>query len=150
MGIQKVDREGQVVPFVHYAQHEDGPVALGWLRASHRELDPLSSTEWQPVHPHRREEKLRPGEVLPLEIEIWPSGTRFEAGDRLRLVIQGCDLQEYPRHVPYARHEATVNVGRHVVWGGGRFDSYLLVPSSWCRPSCSRYCRALAEVLEAV
>jgi len=128
VGIQKVRPDGQVVPFIHYAQYEDGPVALGWLRASHREVDLVASTEWQPVHPHRREEKVHPGEAVPLEIEIWPSGTRFEAGDRLRLVLQGRDIQDYPRHLPYARHEATVNVGRHVVWGGGRFDSVLVVP----------------------
>ena len=85
VGVQKVDRQGQVVPFIHYAQNEDGPVALGWLRASHRELDLTRSTEGQPVHTHRRELKVRPGEVVPLEIEIWPSGTRFEAGERLRL-----------------------------------------------------------------
>lgn len=128
VGVQKVDRQGQVVPYIHYAQNEDGPVALGWLRASHRELDLTRSTEGQPVHTHRRELKVRPGEVVPLEIEIWPSGTRFEAGERLRLIIQGRDIQEYPPSRVYFRHEATVNRGRHAVYGGGQYDSYLVLP----------------------
>ncbi len=40
VGIQKFDRRGEIVPFVFYAMLENGPVALGWLRASHRDLDP--------------------------------------------------------------------------------------------------------------
>lgn len=128
VAIQKLDATGQIVPFIHYAQFEDGPVALGWLRASHRELDPEQSTEYQPVLAHRRELKLSEDEIVPLEIEIWPSGTRFEAGEKLRLIIQGSDIYQYPRELVYARHEDTVNKGRHLIYTGGPYDSYLLVP----------------------
>ena len=41
----KLDADGNQVGFPYYAQFEDGPVAVGWLRASHRELDPERSTE---------------------------------------------------------------------------------------------------------
>jgi len=128
VGIEKLDGDGNAVPFVHYSQYEDGPAALGWLRASHRELDLMRTTEWQPVHTHRRELKVEPGEVVPLDIEIWASGTRFRAGERLRLVIQGHDIQDYPHHQAYGRHERTVNRGRNFVWGGGGYDSYLVIP----------------------
>ncbi len=128
VGIQKLDRDGQLVTFPHYAQYDDGPVALGWLRASHRALDPVRSTELQPFHRHEQEEKLRPGEPVAVDIEIWPSGTRFEAGETLRLIVQGRDIQEYPPGRVYARHEATVNRGRHLVLSGGPYDSYLVVP----------------------
>ena len=57
---------------------------------------PAKSTEWQPVHPHTREQKIPPGEIVPLDIEIWPSGTLFEAGETLRLIVQGGDLNRYP------------------------------------------------------
>jgi uncharacterized protein len=60
--------------------------------------------------------------------QIWPSGTAFAAGDTLRLVIQGSDIYRYPEPLVYARHEATVNVGRHVIHAGGEWDSFLLVP----------------------
>jgi putative CocE/NonD family hydrolase len=130
VGLHKLDRDGNVVPFAYYAQFDDGPVALGWLRASHRELDPAKSTDWQPVHPHTREQKFKPGEIVPLDIEIWPSGTRFAAGEKLRLIVQGTDLNRYAKDkVPvYFRHEATVNKGRHTVHAGAAYDSYLLVP----------------------
>jgi len=130
VGLYKFDAHGQFVPFPFYSFFDDGPVALGWLRASHSELDPDRSTEYQPVLAHRRARKLEAGEVVPLEIEIWPSGTHFEAGSRLRLIVQGTDLQKYSKHraFVYFRHEDTVNSGRHIVYTGGKYDSHLLVP----------------------
>jgi predicted acyl esterase len=131
VGLHKLDKNGQLVPFAYYAQFDDGPVALGWLRASHRELDPQRSTEWQPVHPHTREQKIPPGEIVPLDIEIWPSGTLFEAGETLRLIVQGDDLNRYSTQIApvYFRHKnASVNKGRHTIHTGGQYDSYLLVP----------------------
>lgn len=128
VAVQKLDANGEIVPFAFYAQFEDGPVALGWLRASHRERDPDQSTDYQPVLAHQRALPLTPGEPTPLDIEIWPSGTRFEAGEGLRLVVQGSDIYDYPKPSVYARHEDLVNRGEHVIHAGGRFDSHLLVP----------------------
>lgn len=130
VGLQKLDARGAIVPFPYYAQFDDGPVALGWLRASHRALDPEKSTAWQPVHTHTAEQKLEVGEIVPLEIEIWPSGTRFAAGETLRLVIRGDDINRYSKDVApvYFRHEASVNKGRHTIHLGGPYDSHLLVP----------------------
>ncbi len=130
VGLQKLDANGVIVPFPFYAQFDDGPVALGWLRASHRELDTNKSTPWQPVHTHTREQKLAPGQIVPLEIEIWPSGTSFATGETLRLIIQGDDINRYAREIApvYFRHEASVNRGRHALHVGGSYDSHLLVP----------------------
>jgi hypothetical protein len=129
VAIQKLTRDGEVVPFVFYALFENGPAALGWLRASHRELDMSRSTPEQPVHPHTRERLLEPGERVPLEIEIWPSSTLFQAGEGLRLVVQGQDvMREGLPNAPFARHENTRNAGTHVLHTGGSFDSHLLVP----------------------
>jgi len=44
------------------------------------------------------------GEIVPLEIEIWPSATLFEAGTSLQVTIQGHDAARYPAF----RHEAEV------------------------------------------
>ena len=128
VAIQKLDLSGKLVPFTLYAQFEDGPVALGWLRVSHREIDTDRSTEYQPVLAHQRELKVRPGDVAAVDVEIWPSGTTFVAGETLRLVIQGSDIYRYPEPLVYARHEDSVNVGAHTIHSGGERDSYLLVP----------------------
>lgn len=131
VAIQKIDRNGELVGFHYYASFDTGPVALGWLRASHRELDLERSRPEQPVHTHRREQMLVPGEFVPLEIEIWPSSTLFRAGERLRVLVQGSDVYPYPNRaagLPLALHQDTRNRGRHLIRTGGSHDSHLLVP----------------------
>ena len=131
VAIQKVDRNQELVGFHYYASFDTGPVALGWLRASHRGLDGKLSTPEQPIQHHLREEPLTPGEVVPVEIEIWPSSTLFRKGEVLRVLVKGSDIYSYPHRapgLPLALHEDTRNKGVHVLWTGGRFDSHLLVP----------------------
>ena len=128
VGVQKLDAHGGLVPFSFLNALEDGPVALGWLRVSHRELDTKRSTPEQPWHTHRIEQRLKPGEVVPVEIEIWPSGTRFAPGEQLRVLVQGSDIQQYPPGVVSMAHSVTRNIGTHVIHAGGRYDSFLLVP----------------------
>jgi predicted acyl esterase len=128
IAIQKFDRRGKYVPFAAFSALEDGPVALGWLRASHRELDAERSTPHQPWLLHRRRLKLRPGVPVPVDIEIWPSSTRFAAGEKLRVVVQGNDIYKYARWIVLARHPKTINAGTHVIHTGGNYDSHLLVP----------------------
>jgi len=95
---------------------------------SHRELDKEKSTPYQPVHAHRREIKLKPREIVPVEIEIWPSCTRFEKGETLRVLVQGSDIYYYPYERHTNVHTATVNKDEHVIYTGGKYDSHLLVP----------------------
>ena len=130
VAIQKLDSAGNLIPFTFYATSEDGPVALGWLRASHRALDPERSTPEQPVHLHTAEEPLEPGVPVPVEIEIWPSSTLFRAGESMRVVVAGRDIYtEIPQPGPaMMRHEETRNRGRHLIRAGGRYDSHLLLP----------------------
>jgi len=128
VGLFKRDAAGEIVPFAYYAQFEDGPVALGWIRASHRELDPERSTEYLPVLAHRRELPLEPGAPTRLDVEILPSGTRFGAGESLVLVVQGHDIKHYPKPLVYARHETDINRGPQILRTGGRFDAKLVIP----------------------
>ena len=128
VAVQKADEHGEIVPFSFLNALEDGPVALGWLRVSHRELDAERSTPLQPWHTHRREELLTSGQVVPVDIEVWPSGTRFAAGEQLRLVVQGSDIYTYPPGTVSMGHSKTRNAGTHVIHTGGRYDSHLLVP----------------------
>ncbi len=128
VALEKIDRTGYIVPFPHFGNHDDGPVALGWLRVSHRELDEERSTPYQPVHKHQKEIKLKSGEIVPVEIEIWPSSTIFDRGEKLRVVVQGSDIYSYPEERHTCGHSMTVNKGRHVIYTGGKCDSHLLVP----------------------
>ena len=63
----------------------------GWLRASHRALDPERSKPYRPYHPHDRTEPLVPGEPTWFEIAIVPTAQRFKPGQRLRLLLTSTD-----------------------------------------------------------
>ena len=62
------------------------------------------------------------------EIEILPSGTRFEAGEGLLLIVQGTDIKRYPKPLTYARHENTVNAGPHRIHTGPGHPSRIVLP----------------------
>ncbi len=125
--LDKVDSAGQKVPFIAMSMIEEGPLALGWLRASHRELDLERSTPNRPWLLHSRELPLRPGEVVPVDIEIWPSSTKFQVGGGLRVTICGVDIFRYGM-AQVQLHEDKVNQGRHSVYSGGCHESYLVMP----------------------
>lgn len=128
VGVEKLDTDGNEVNFPFFSTFDDGHVALGWLRVSRRELDEAASTPERPVPRHQRDLPLSPGEVVPVDIEIWPSGTLFHAGETLRLVVQGHDLNAYDEGLFAQRHAALVNTGRHVLHTGGDRASRLLIP----------------------
>ena len=67
------------------------PVAQGWLRASHRKLDEKLSEPYRPYHTHDEKQPLTPGEVVELDIEIWPTSIVVPAGYRLGLSLRGRD-----------------------------------------------------------
>ncbi len=67
------------------------PVAQGWLRASHRKLDPELSRPYRPYHTHDEPEPLAPGEPVAVSVELWPTSLVVPAGFRLGLTIGGRD-----------------------------------------------------------
>ena len=69
------------------------PIGLGWLRASHRQLDEALSTPYRPYHTHAKREPLVPGEVVALDIEIWPTCIVVPKGYTVALSVLGRDYQ---------------------------------------------------------
>ena len=69
------------------------PVAQGWLRASHRKLEPKLSTEYRPYHTHDEPQPLAPGEVAQLDVELWPTSIVVPAGHRVALTVRGKDYE---------------------------------------------------------
>jgi predicted acyl esterase len=122
--LRKLDSSGSEVFFSGFNGYQRDGVAKGWLRASHRALDPSRSTALRPWYSHARIEKLRSGDIVPLEIEIWPSATLFEAGSTLQLTIQGHDAARYPGFA----HRGLVNRGWHTIFTGGPYESCLTIP----------------------
>ncbi|HEY6720513.1 MAG TPA: CocE/NonD family hydrolase C-terminal non-catalytic domain-containing protein, partial [Burkholderiales bacterium] len=69
------------------------PVGQGWLRASQRKLDPNRSLPYRPFHAHDEKKPLAPGEVVELDVEIWPTCVVVPAGFRIALTIRGKDYE---------------------------------------------------------
>jgi predicted acyl esterase len=101
------------------------PVAKGWLRVSHRELDPELSLPYRPYHRHRRRLFLKPGEIVKVDVEIWPTSMVFKKGHRIRLDVQPRDGVGSQGYLHY---HADYNTGANTVHAGGRYESYLLLP----------------------
>ena len=67
------------------------PIGQGWLRASHRQLDKKLSKPYRPYHTHNKKQPLKPGEVVALDIEIWPTSIVVPKSYRIALSIRGKD-----------------------------------------------------------
>jgi uncharacterized protein len=126
------------------------PVAQGWLRMSHRKLDPALSTPWRPYHTHDQIEPLTPGEVYRADVEVWPTSIVIPAGYRIVVTVRGRDY-EYPgsgadaspapgtfghdmtgcgwfRHDDPADRTPELTDSAQTLWTGGGRQSYVLLP----------------------
>lgn len=138
--------------------------ATGYMRVSMRQLDSLRTTEAEPFYTFTTERKLSKGEIVPVEIEIWPMGLLFDEGEILQLTVEaytpaaasipfgsarieipaegytcqpgsdaakmvlGGNADECADPDEVVTSPATHNKGRHSIYTGGRYDSYLYVP----------------------
>lgn len=98
----------------------------GRLRVSMRRLDETLSTDDVPVHSFDRVEKLTPGAVVEVEIDLLPVGLVFHPGEQLRLVISAQNL--FGPWMPALREYVPQNSGRHIIHTGGTRRSYLQLP----------------------
>ena len=106
-------------------QGQQVPVAKGWLRVSHRELDPELSRPYRPYHRHQRRLWLKPEEIVPVQVEIWPTSMVFRRGHRIRLDI---GPRDGVGSAPYTHYHADYNTGQNTIYSGGDKESFLLVP----------------------
>jgi uncharacterized protein len=92
LALRVFDAAGNEVTFIG-SNDPRTPVGLGWLRASHRKLDPALSRAYRPWHTHDEEWPLSPGVPVELDIEIWPASIVLRPGDRLALTVRGKDYE---------------------------------------------------------
>ena len=124
------------------------PLSQGWLRASHRKLDPRRSVPYRPYHTHDQAQLLEPARVYELAIEMWPTSIVIPAGYRLAFTVRGRDY-EYAGPMDQVRLTTFKNAfrgsgpflhddprdrpadpfgGRVTVWTGPDHPSRLLLP----------------------
>lgn len=125
------DPEGREVVF--QGASDLAPVARGWLRASHRALDPARSHPWRPWHRHDGRAPLIPGEAVAVDVEIWPTSIVCPPGYRLALTVQGHDLEvgDQPGRILHdhpADRPPRIFAARNAVHAGPGRESFLLMP----------------------
>jgi predicted acyl esterase len=96
----------------------------GWLRSSHRAVEPSQSRKNVPWHPHKEVDLLAPGQEYELPIEVIPTSNLFLQGHRIRLELANCDslVQNnmwYRRTLPLAARNT-------VIQGAGK--SHVVLP----------------------
>ncbi len=144
--VRVFDPDGKEVTFMG-STDPNTPIANGWLRASHRRLDPERSLPYRPYRPHDRVEPLTPGEVYECDVEIVSSCIVVPADWRVALTVRGKDyeytgeLSEFAKKFHYATRGTggmthndpddrpkEVFGGRVALHAGGGRDAYLLLP----------------------
>jgi uncharacterized protein len=146
LALQVYTPEGKEVVF-HGALDPHTPIGQGWLRASHRKLDPGLSTFYRPYHTHDEKLPLTPGEIVELDVEIWPTCLVIPAGYRIVLSVRGKDYvykgesggrlsnmkNEFTGCGPFLHNDPAdrppdIFGGRTTLHAGPRQQSYLLLP----------------------
>ena len=77
-------------------------------------------------HSFDRIEKLQPGEIAEIEIDLFPIGMTFYPGEQLRLVISG--KNSLGAIMPGTQGYVPENKGQHIIHTGGAHPSYLQLP----------------------
>lgn len=90
--VRAFDPDNQEITFVG-ALDPHSPPTQGWLRASHRRLDPDRSTPYRPFHPHDARDPLEPGRIYEVDVEILPTSLVLPPGCRLAVTVQGHDYE---------------------------------------------------------
>ncbi len=79
-----------------------------------------------PAHSFDHDEKLAPGQMVEVQIDMSPLGMRFSPGDQLRLLVGGQNtLGSMMPGTPACKPE---NKGIRVIHAGGARASYLELP----------------------
>ncbi len=128
--VRVFDPQGKECVFV--GAHEKVPVALGWLRASHRKLDAAKTQPSRPYHRHDEVQKLTPDQVYEVDVEILPTSMVYPKGYRLVLTLQAQDFVINPPGRLLHNHPEDRNPeefgGISTLHTGGQHDSFLLMP----------------------
>jgi len=102
--------------------------AWGFLRCSHRDLHPTLATDFQPIHAHTGEERMKPGEIFPVQIEFYPHSRVWHKGEYISIQLAGRFIKTEWFHDVAMNHDTDNGAGKHVIHTGGKYDSYLQIP----------------------
>jgi predicted acyl esterase len=100
----------------------------GYLKASHRELDPKLSRPWLPVLKHTNPQSLTPGQVYELSIGFSLVNNLFKAGHRIVLKISSADDDPENLFQVGMYHLCSQTPNTITIYHNARYPSHLLLP----------------------
>jgi uncharacterized protein len=101
-------------------------VSKGWLRASHRAIDPEKSTPHAPWYASTHADYLVPGQVYEFDVAVMPTAYRFRKGDRIRVEISNGDA--YQTDFPFNHIYTPDKVGSDTIFHDAQHPSRLMLP----------------------
>jgi len=105
------------------------PVARGFLKASHRAIDPQRSQPYAPYHLHTQEDPVEPGEVTEYNIGFGNLIHIFKAGHRIKLKIYSKESARDPEmQIHYHPHLCGGRTTLHKVYRNKEYQSRLILP----------------------
>jgi predicted acyl esterase len=123
INVQKLSTTKEFLPITLFG--EPHPGVWGKMRVSRRKLDEKLSTDYNPVQAHTCDEKLEPGQIVPVDIEIVPTSRFWHKGQYIRVQISGRYIRE-DWFEPLIWD--TDNHGNHLIYTGGQYESFLQIP----------------------
>lgn len=105
--------------------------AWGFARCSYRELDPKLASDFQPVHSFLEEKRFEPGEIVPVDIEMYPHSRVWHKGEYISIRLAGKFIKTNWFHDVSMNHQSDNGPAgtKHVIHTGGKYDSYLQIPT---------------------
>ncbi|KAI6883741.1 alpha/beta-hydrolase [Hortaea werneckii] len=110
------------------------PVAKGWLRVSLRQVNTEHPhrCEWRPYRDYTSKaySPVMPGEIYPVDVEIWPTNVVAEKGGRVVLEVASGDTQGagiFLHDDPQDRNPEVFR-GTNNIHFGPEFDNYVTLP----------------------
>ncbi len=123
--VKKMGQDGETEIPIHVLG-EEHPGAWSKLRLSWRAVSEKLSTKFKPEQSFEKQEKLQPGEIVPIDVAFIPYSRIWHKGETLRLQIAGRYIRDeswFERLVWQTDNQGIINI--HT---GGEYESWLKVP----------------------
>jgi hypothetical protein len=149
VGIRKLDREGRPLISSNVPLRDLGVSSIesvpdiglkkyvgpnGRLRASKRltapdhQLDAAQQAIQEPIelyYPHTASQKVPRGQIVKLEIAIWPGGIVFNKGESIRFEVKGHESSFTVLPPEQRRLTPNQNIGKHYIYTGKKFTRFV-------------------------
>ncbi len=104
-------------------------IGKGYLKASHRALDPKKSKPYKPYHPHLKTDPVKPGEINEYNIDLGNTTHVFKAGHRIKVEIENMESPRDPEmQIHYHPHLNISRTTLHKIYRNKEYQSHLLLP----------------------